>query len=172
MEPLTATNWMPWKRHMLAILWELGLEAFITKEGSVKPTLTAPDASPPVTQAEITRWETNEQRARTRLKLAISDSEMAHIIDAQTAYEIWIRLVEVKKSKGWLGILATQRSLYRSQAQEGFDMVQHINNLRSLKEELALMGNVVSDEDFVMILISSLPESWDVFTTSYLGSHS
>ena len=26
------------------------------------------------------------------------------------------------------------------------------------------------DEDFVMILITSLPESWDNYTTSYLGS--
>ena len=32
------------------------------------------------------------------------------------------------------------------------------------------MDNKVSDEDFVMILITSLPESWDNYTSSYLGS--
>ena len=32
------------------------------------------------------------------------------------------------------------------------------------------MNNLVSDEDFVMILITSLPESWDNYTSSYLGS--
>jgi hypothetical protein len=32
------------------------------------------------------------------------------------------------------------------------------------------MENRVSDEDFVMILITSLPESWDNYTSAYLGS--
>ena len=32
------------------------------------------------------------------------------------------------------------------------------------------MGNLISDEDFVMILITSLLESWDNYTSSYLGS--
>ena len=32
------------------------------------------------------------------------------------------------------------------------------------------MENKVSDEDFAMILITSLPESWDNYTSSYLGS--
>ena len=34
------------------------------------------------------------------------------------------------------------------------------------------MDNKVTDEDFVMILITSLPESWDNYTSSYLGSNS
>ena len=32
------------------------------------------------------------------------------------------------------------------------------------------MGSPVPDEDFVMILVTSLPESWDNYTSAYLGS--
>ena len=32
------------------------------------------------------------------------------------------------------------------------------------------MGSPVPDEDFVMILITSLPEAWDNYTLAYLGS--
>jgi len=49
-------------------------------------------------------------------------------------------------------------------------MVEHILKLRKLQEELHLMENMVSDEDFVMILITSLPESWDNYTSLYLGA--
>ena len=168
LEPLNTTNWMPWKRRMLAVLREQGLESYITKAGSTRPVAGSDGA----TTASVQEWEKKELKARTRLELAIGDSEMGHIVGADTAYDIWERLCSVKESKGRLGILSTRRALYRSQAQEGFDMVEHINNLRSLKAELALMSNIVSDEDFVMIVISSLPESWDVFTTSYLGAHS
>ena len=49
-------------------------------------------------------------------------------------------------------------------------MVNHILKLRGLQNELHAMENLVSDEDFVMILITSLLESWDNYTGSFLGS--
>ena len=76
----------------------------------------------------------------------------------------------VKESKGRLGVLATRRALYRATAEESFNMVEHISNLWKLQEELHTMNNLVSDEDFLMILITSLLESWDNYTSSYLGS--
>ena len=76
----------------------------------------------------------------------------------------------VKESKGHLEVLATRRALYRAMAEEGFDMVTNISNLRQLQEELHVFGSLVSDEDFVMILLTSLPESWDNYTTSLFGS--
>ena len=60
--------------------------------------------------------------------------------------------------------------LYRAMAEEGFDMVEHISNLQKLQEELYIMNNLISDEDFLMILITSLPESWDNYMSSHLGS--
>ena len=32
------------------------------------------------------------------------------------------------------------------------------------------MNNLISDKYFLMILITSLPESWDNYMSSYLGS--
>ncbi|KAJ3505976.1 hypothetical protein NMY22_g17398 [Coprinellus aureogranulatus] len=91
LEPLTANNWMPWKQRMLAVLQELELKSYITAEGSVKPVVKL-DATPPVTTADVTKWEKGKLKARTRLELAISDGEMAHIIGADMAFQIWERL--------------------------------------------------------------------------------
>jgi gag-polypeptide of LTR copia-type/Zinc knuckle len=82
---------------------------------------------------------------------------------------MWDQLTMVKKSKGWLGVLATHCALYWITAKEGFDIVEYISKLCKLQEELNLMENKVPDEDFVMILITSLPESWDQYTSTYLG---
>ena len=49
-------------------------------------------------------------------------------------------------------------------------MIDHISKLRNLQNELHTMDNLVSDKDFVMILLMSLPESWDNYTGSFLGS--
>jgi hypothetical protein len=32
------------------------------------------------------------------------------------------------------------------------------------------MDNKVNNKDFVMILLTSLPETWDMYTSAYLGS--
>jgi len=95
---------------------------------------------------------------------------MIHISGASTAREMWDQLTTVKESKGQLGVLATRRALYRATAEEGFKMVTHISKIRQLQDELHIMDNLVSDEDFVMILLTSLPESWDNYTTSLFGS--
>jgi len=51
-------------------------------------------------------------------------------------------------------------------------MAEHIARLRQMQEELHIMGSKVPDEDFLMILLTSLPESWDNYTSSFLGSSS
>lgn len=169
MEMLKASNWMPWKRRMLAVLRDLGLEKYIAKDASM-PESATPNA-PTTEEIEAQRrWREGDAKARTRIELAIGDSEMIHISGAMTAREMWDQLTMVKESKGKLGMLATRRALYRASAEEGFDMVEHISKLRKLQEELHLMDNLVSDEDFLMILVTSLPESWDTYTSSFLGS--
>ena len=166
---LKAHNWMPWKRRMLAVLRDLGLEKYIASDA------TAPESADQsnLTTEEIkaqSKWRGGDVKARTRIELAIGDSEMIHISGAESAREMWDQLTMVKESKGRLGVLATRRALYRATAEEGFEMVEHISKLRKLQEELHLMENKVPDEDFVMILITSLPESWDQYTSAYLGS--
>ena len=154
---------------MLAVLRDLGLEKYIDKN-AVAP---APAKRDEPTNQEIDaldKWREGDVKARTRIELSIGDSEMVHICGTSTAKEMWNQLSMVKESKGRLGVLATRRAMYRATAEEGFDMVTHVSKLRSLQDELHVMENLVSDEDFVMILLTSLPESWDNYTGAYLGS--
>ena len=169
MEMLKAHNWMPWKRRMLAVLQDLGLDKFIAIDAKL-PESADPTKPTDEELEQQRKWREGDTKACTRIELAIGDAEMIHISGAMTVREMWSQLTLVKESKGRLGVLATRRALYRATAEEGFDMVEHISNLRKLQEELHLMDNKVTDEDFVMILITSLPESWDNYTSSYLGS--
>jgi len=93
---------------------------------------------------------------------------MIHISSATTVQEMWNQLTTVKELKGQLGVLATRRVLYRTMVEEGFEMVTHISNLRQLQEELHILGSFIN-KDFVMILLTSLPESWDNYMMSLFG---
>jgi gag-polypeptide of LTR copia-type len=168
-ELLKGNNWMPWKRRMLAVLRDLGLETYIERD-AVSPAPAIPLSPTPEEIEAIRKWKEGDAKTQTRIELAIGDSEMIHLVGARTASEMWKQLSLVKESRGKLGVLATRRALYRSIAEEGFDLLEHISKLRKLQEELHLMGSLVSDEDFAMLLVSSLPESWDLYTSAYLGS--
>ena len=153
MELLKGHNWMPWKQRMLAVLWDLGLEKYIEKDAT--PPEPADKANPTQDERDAEkRWKEGDAKAHTRIELSIGDSEMIHISGADTARGMWEQLTTVKESKGRLGVLATRRTLYQMTAEEGFEMVDHISKLRRLQEELHLMENKVSDEDFVTQLAS------------------
>jgi hypothetical protein len=168
-ELLKGTNWMPWKRRMMVILRDQNLEEYI-KPDSKKPEPASKDSPTAEESAQIEKWINRDAKALTRIELAIGDSEMIHISGATTAAAMWKQLTQVKESKGRLGILAARRALYRAKAKEGCDMVEHISNMRRLQEELHMMESLVSDEDFVILLITSLPELWDNYTSLFLGA--
>ena len=160
---------MPWKQRMLAVFWDLGLEKYIAKDAKAPESA---DATKPETTAEAEvkkKWEEEDGKARTQIKVSIRNAKMTHISGTNTASQMWEQLCMVKESKSQLGVLATRHVLYRATAEEGFDIVEHISNLQKF-QELHIMDNLVSDEGFLMILITSLPESWDNYTSSYLGS--
>ena len=111
MELLKAHNWMPWKRRMLAVIMDLGLEQYVAEDAKRPGSAKAGEP----TDAEIkaqTAWDKGDAKTRCRIELAISDAEMVHIMGARTAREMWEQLCTVKESKGRLGLLATRRALF------------------------------------------------------------
>jgi hypothetical protein len=160
---------MPWKRQMLVVLRDLGLEKHIAKDAR-SPT---PEDLNNLMKEEVEasdKWRDGDARTRTRIELAIGDSEMVDISSMSTTCQMWDQLSTVKESKGCLGVMAARRVLYQTVAEEEFDMVAHISHLRQTQEELHIMGNLISDEDFTMMIATSLPGSWDNYTSSFLGS--
>jgi len=57
-----------------------------------------------------------------------------------------------------LGVMA-RKVFYRYDGEEGLNIVDHVAKLREMQEELHLMGSRIEDEEFVNILVMSLPES-------------
>ena len=167
-EMLKSNNWLAWKRRMLAVLRDQKLDSYI--ERNATPPLPKDPKNPTEEEQKAAKtWRENDYRAQSRIELSIGDAEMVHIISATTASQMWKQLTLVKEARGKMGILTARKALYRSEADEGVELVDHISMLRRLQEELHLMGNLVTDDDFAMILLSSLPGSWDTFAAAYLG---
>lgn len=168
-EMLQAHNWLPWKRRVNAVACEKGLDGYFTGTNP-RPVPKDPKAVTDEEKKTIATWEKEDRKAQGILILTISDSEMIHITGATSAKEMWDQLRTVKEARGVVGIMSARRQFYRIRAEEGADITSHIAELRKIQEELHLMGSAVTDTEFLTHLITSLPESWDQFTSGYFGA--
>ncbi|KAF7372307.1 hypothetical protein MVEN_00090900 [Mycena venus] len=170
-EQLNEMNWVPRKRHVTAIFRERTLLKIV--EGTTpKPVATDLDNPTADEKKQRERWEELDGKAQIQIELTLSNSQMVHIAGAKTAAEMWTQLKQVKERGGKLGILLLCRRLYRTIADDATDIAEHVTELGRIQEELVILGGLISDEDFLLLIISSLPESWDNFTSAYLGASS
>ena len=100
---------------------------------------------------------------------------MVHVSQLETAHEIWKSLKTIHNTKGNKAItVLIQCNLFKTFAQEGDDIVEHLTKLKNYCEWL----NMLDDEDFKIrdgqfkaIIASSLSQLWDTFTLAYVGRH-
>ena len=110
-ELLKSDNWMPWKRRILAILRDQGLEKYIEKTAE-SPKPKSSDKPTKEEMEAIDKWQEGDAKACTRIELSIRDFKMIHLSGANTARDMWNQLTMVKEARGCLGILAARRALY------------------------------------------------------------
>ena len=92
---------------MLAILCELELDDLIEEDaGPPKPLV--PGFPNNDEKEAIKTWEKRDKKARTRIELAVTDSEIVHLLGMDTAREKWQQLCTVYESQGRLRILAAR----------------------------------------------------------------
>lgn len=115
-------------------------------------------------------WDTAEWVACILISNNLSASQFVHVMQATTVKQMWENLKLVHEHKGKQSIPVLRRTMYQMWAKDGDNIVTHLTNMCQIQGQLHLMGLWVADEDFMNLLLSSLPQSWDPFTTSYLGS--
>ena len=84
---------------------------------------------------------------------------------------MWEALHIIHEPHGNQSIISTKHALYDTVASDGMDVVAHLNELCLIWERLTLAGELISENEFKVLVASSLPKSWDFFTQGYLGYH-
>jgi hypothetical protein len=78
-----------------------------------------------------------------------------------TAADAWTSLTSQYKVSSDLAIITTQRDLCNASFSDSNDFPTHISNLRTKWATANNAGAKITDADFRMIILSSLPTSWD-----------
>ena len=153
-EQLKENNWFSWKMKIETILDDRGLDGYI--DGTkVRPAHNSP------LQAERDKWDAEDKKTRTIIKLLVHDTQYIHCAGATTSYELWEQLKAVKEPRGQAGILTWRKKLYGTRAKESTNIPTHLRAMREIYEMLHIMGDNITDNEFKNALMTSLPMSWD-----------
>jgi len=146
-------------------LIEQGLWGYVTGDVT-RPVPVDTNAVTADEWQQIAEWDRKDQQAYAAICLWISDNYVIYTYNTSTSKKVWDTLVTIFEASRPIGIINTQCEFFRTFAQEGENMEEHIRKLRGLQQTLHAMRELISDQDFSNTLLTSLPKSWLMFITA------
>ncbi len=155
--PLTGTNYCTWKIQCKMALMRDGLWGIVSKT----------EAEPAPDSESHAKFVTRRDRALATIVLSLDSSLLGDPTDPTV---VWEKLSSQFQRKTWANRLALRRRLHSLKLNEGQSVQEHVKNMIEIFNELAIVGDNIRDEDRVVHLLASLPESFDVLVTALEAS--
>ena len=154
--PLKGTNYPTWKIQCRMALMKEGLWRIVTGEE------TAPTGS----EGERAKFAARRDRALATVVLSVVTSLLYLIGNPEDPVVVWKKLADQFEKKTWATRLDLHRKLHSLRLKDGDSAGEHIKVMTELFDALSVAGETVSEEDRVVYLLASLPESYNVLVTA------
>jgi len=160
---LTGPNWVTWCVRMMLLLALCEIESYVHRE---IPQLSCDDD--PVGHDN---WKKNDNYAKHLITQNVADEPLVHIQHSSTSHTAWHNLKAIYEDKSQETAVAVIRNLWHTTSKEGDDISKHLTTLKSTGSILTWSMTVISRSEvqFKIVIISSLPPSWDSFTQPYIS---
>ena len=118
------------------------------------------------TEAVKKAYRSAAKKAWTQICLAVEPEHQIHVRDTRTAKEAWDALKSQFARESILQKVRLRQQYYSCRFQSGGNMLEHINNLRSLHDQLKEMVVNIDDKELAMTVLASLPEEFKPLITA------
>ena len=164
-DPLTGVeDWASWSVQMEDLLYGLKLWDFV--RGVNKPKPKEEGKPTEIELKELDEWWKKDQSMLITIQMYVSTSLIQTLRWCTTSPEVWLCLEKNFKLKGILHMVQIQCKLLQAQYCELDNMEEFFWTMVGLCESLACMGHDLSDEEFSIMLLTVLLESWDPMISS------
>ena len=160
-EKLEGSNYASWKFNMKLLLMKEDLYGFI--DGTESPPVATDNDKK---EKEIKLYKSRSQKAFSIIALSISKSLQVHIRNTVCPKTAWDTLKSHFEFVSVNHIVRVYRQFYAAEMTESTDLLEHITHMTAMAEELRELNEDVSDKKFAVVVLGSLPESYDVFKTT------
>ena len=145
--------------------WRLQCKMALLKENlwsCVEGDAAASDSASARTAEESIRMD----KALAIIVLSIDPSLLYLIGEPINPRVVWKKLSDQFQQKTWSNRLSLRRKLINLRLKDDGSVTSHIKEMTELFQELAMIGSAVDEEDQVVSLLASLPDSFDMLVTA------
>ena len=146
--------------------WRIQCQMALMKDGLwgiVNETVTRPAPDETDKLAKFTqKWD----RALAVIVLSVDPTLLYLLGDPTSPVEVWRKLADQFQRKTWANKLHLRKKLYSLRLKEGESVHKHIRVMTETFNALSAIGDVLTDEDRVVYLLASLPESYNMLVTA------
>ena len=149
-------NFVIWQCQKRDVLIQHGLHNALMGVAAKHTTMTDVD------------WEEYDLRACSIIRLHLAQNMTYYVMREKSAASIWKILEEKYTTKSAENRLYLKKKLFRYEYARGTSMSEHIDEFNKIISDLVNLDIDMKDDDKAILLLNSLPESYDHLGTTLL----
>ena len=102
-----------------------------------------------------------DRKAKSTIWLCVSDSVLLNVSGEATVKTLWDKQGTLYQSKSLVNKLFMWKNMYNLRMKDGDLVTEHVNAFNTMISQLSSVDIKISNEDKCIILLFSLPDSWD-----------
>src|ERR1044072_4211153 len=168
---------MAWKIQMRSLykeadLWDIvqGQPVPVISAGTTTGTGATAVTTGAVVQEDIDNWNKRYQISMGEMTRRCEVGPLGHIADTDNPHTAWTTLQTMFENIGTAAMTVLHQRFFGAKMKESDSVEEHIRNMRKLQEQINLAiaeegGDKIKELQFIRQIVTSLPESWDVFVS-------
>ena len=152
------SNWVTYRDRLKFTLDLHGWSDHLTETAVTQTYMDAGDVGGVKPQA---RWKADEAAVRQIIVTSVPDGVFNRIKSGADAKTVWEDLKKIFEGRTRNLLIDLGRKLQNTRCGDDDDVRVHFESLANFREQLAAMGQSISDEEYVNTLMGSLPASYD-----------
>ena len=146
--------------------WKIQCWRALMKEG-LWGIVNGTDVAPAQSEADkFTKFVTRRDNALAIIVLSIDPSLLYLLGDPEDPKVVWKKQADQFQKKTWANKLALRCRLNNLRLREGDSVQKHVKEMTEIFNDLSVIGAAMDEEDKVVTLLLSLPESFDMLVTA------
>ena len=119
-------------------------------------------------EMNVMNWKDSETKAGSTIKMCLAAEVMYHVMDEESLVGICLKLENQYMSKSLTNKPLLKKKLYGLKVAEGLVLDQKINLFNHIISDLNRVDVKFEEEDMALIVLNSLPESYDNLVTTLM----
>ena len=145
-------------------LWQARVKDVLIQQGLIDALICNERPS----TMEEKNWMRIQMQTVSTIRLYLADDVVIHVLNESSPTVLWEKLEELYMAKSLTNALFLWKQFYQLRMTEGQSVQEHLSNFQRILTDLLSVGEKVEEKTRALVLLSSLPQSFESLVTALL----